>query len=67
MIFYRNESNLIAKERLMHMIEAETLEQPSADILQLKKEISTLVGRYFDLSPDVFEIKITLKQEKKRV
>lgn len=66
MIFYKTESNRIAKERLQHMIEAESLEHPSADVIQLKKEISTLVGRYFNLSPDMFEVKITLKQDKKR-
>ncbi len=66
MIFYKTESNKIAKERLKHMLEAESLEHPSADVIQLKKEISTLLGRYFNLSPDMFEIKITLKQDKKR-
>jgi septum formation topological specificity factor MinE len=42
------------------------LEFPSADVIQLKKEISTIVGRYFNMSPDMFEIKISLKQDKKR-
>ena len=66
MMFSRTESNLIAKERLKHMIESEVLEYPSEDVLQLKKEISALVGRYFNVSADMFEIKITLKQDKKR-
>ena len=34
---------------------------------QLKKEISNLLSRYFDSPADMFEIKITLKQNKKRV
>ena len=45
---------------------SEYLEHPSTDVVQLKREISTLVGRYFNESPDLFEIKITLKQDKKR-
>lgn len=66
MIFHKSESNLVAKERLKLMMEAEELEPSSIDVSQLKKEISTLVGRYFNISPEMFEIKITLKQEKKR-
>jgi septum formation topological specificity factor MinE len=66
MIFHKTASNIVAKERLRLMIETEALEQPSEDIIQLKKEISCLVGRYFNVSPDMFEIKITLKQDKKR-
>ena len=34
---------------------------------RLKKEIASLVSRYFDVSTDMFEIKITLRQDKKRV
>ena len=66
MMFYKTESDKIAKERLKQMMEAEVLEFPSADVIQLKKEISTIVGRYFNMSPDMFEIKISLKQDKKR-
>ena len=49
------------------MLEADALEYSASDIAQLKKEISSLVGRYFDSPADMFEIKITLKQNKKRV
>ena len=66
MMFYKSDSNKIAKERLKNMIDLEYLEHPSTDVVQLKREISTLVGRYFNESPDLFEIKITLKQDKKR-
>lgn len=66
MRFYKTESDKIAKERLKQMMEAEELEYPSADVMQLKKEISTVVGRYFNMSADMFEIKISLKQDKKR-
>ena len=67
MIFHKNDYSAIAKERLKIMMESDTLEYSSKDIAQLKKEISTLVGRYFDSPADLFEIKITLKQNKKRV
>lgn len=66
MIFHKTDSNMVAKERLKLMMESEALEHSSVDVSQLKKEISALVGRYFHLSPDLFEIKITLKQDKKR-
>ena len=65
-MIYKFECDRIAKERLQHMMEAEILEYPSADIIQLKKEISTIVGRYFNVSPEMFDIKISLKQDKKR-
>ena len=67
MIFHREDASCIAKERLKLMMESDTLEYSSNDISRLKKEISTLVSRYFDISADMFEVKITLKQDKKRV
>ena len=66
MMFSKMESNTIAKERLKLMMESDELEHSSVDVSQLKKEISALVGRYFNVSPELFEIKITLKQDKKR-
>lgn len=66
MIFHKMDSNTIAKERLKLMMESEDLEHASVDVSQLKKEISALLGRYFNISPEMFEIKITLKQDKKR-
>ncbi|MBE5887468.1 MAG: hypothetical protein E7283_01380 [Lachnospiraceae bacterium] len=67
MIFHKNNYSAIAKERLKIMMESDTLEYSSKDISQLKKEISNLLSRYFDSPADMFEIKITLKQNKKRV
>ena len=67
MIFHREDASCIAKERLKLMMESDTLEYSSNDISRLKKEISTLVSRYFDISADMFEVRITLKQDKKRV
>ena len=67
MIFHKKDSSSIAKERLKVMMESDTLEYSATDISRLKKEISSLVSRYFDVSADMFEVKITLKQSKKRV
>ena len=67
MIFHKDNSSSIAKERLKLMMESDTLEYSASDISRLKKEISSLVSRYFDISADMFEVKITLKQNKKRV
>ena len=67
MLFHKNDYSAIAKERLKLMMESDTLEYSARDIAQLKKEISALVGRYFDSPADMYEIKITLKQNKKRV
>ncbi len=67
MIFHKSDYSSIAKERLKIMMESDTLEYSSKDIAQLKKEISALVSRYFDTPADLFEIRITLKQNQKRV
>jgi len=67
MIFHKEDSSSIAKERLKLMMESDTLAYSASDISSLKKEISSLVSRYFDISADMFEVKITLKQNKKRV
>jgi len=67
MIFRKNDASIIAKERLKLMMESDTLEYSTNDVSRLKKEITSLVSRYFDISEDVFEVKITLKQDKKRV
>ena len=67
MIFHKEDASCIAKERLKIMMESDTLEYSSSDISRLKKEISNLVSRYFDISSDMFEVRITLKQNKKRV
>ena len=67
MIFHKEDCSSIAKERLKLMMESDSLEYSSNDISRLKKEISALVSRYFDISADMFEVKITLTQNKKRV
>lgn len=56
----------IAKERLKLMLEAEPVECGQDKMAQMKKEISEIVSRYFDVQPDEYEIKVILKQNKKR-
>ena len=67
MIFHKNDYSSIAKERLKLMMESDSLEYSAKDIARLKNEISALMNRYFDMPADMFEVKITLKQNKKRV
>ena len=66
-IFRKEDASGIAKERLKLMMESDSLEYSSNDISRLKREIASLVSRYFDVSADMFEVRITLKQDKKRV
>lgn len=48
------------------MLEAEPVECGQDKMVQMKKEISEIVSRYFDVQPDEYEIKVILKQNKKR-
>lgn len=59
-------SDSVAKERLKLMFESEPVECSPRLLEQMKKEISEIVNRYFDLDPDAYEIKVILKQNKKR-
>ena len=66
MIFCKEDASSIAKERLKLMMESESLEYSTNDISRLKKEISALVSRYFDMSTDMFEVRIALKPKDKQ-
>ena len=52
-------SGPIARERLKLMAE-------SAAARRMKKEISDIISRYFEFSPDDYEIRVVLKQNRKR-
>ena len=56
----------IAKERLKLMVESDPLDGASIQMMQMKKEISDIVSRYYELDPENYEINVTLKQTKKR-
>ncbi len=58
-------SNQVAKERLKLMIEAEPIECTPELMTRMKREVSDIIGRYFELSPDAYEIKVILKQNRK--
>lgn len=62
----RERTGSIAKERLKLMLEAEPVECGQDKMAQMKKEISEIVSRYFDVPSDGYEIKVILKQNKKR-
>lgn len=62
----RERTGSIAKERLKLMLESEPVECGQDLMAQMKKEISEIVSRYFDVPPDGYEIKVILKQSKKR-
>lgn len=59
-------TGIIAKERLKLMLESEPSEFGYDKMSQMKKEISEIVKRYFNISNDEFEVKVILKQNKKR-
>ncbi len=63
----RELSNSIAKERLKLMIETEPVECTPDTMARMKGEISEIVSRYFEINPEKYEIKVILKQNKKRV
>ena len=56
----------IAKERLKFMIESGQMENPPNLMERMKKEISDIISRYYDVSAENYEIKVILKQNKKR-
>lgn len=59
-------SKLIARERLKLMVESEPMECKEAAMVRMKKEISDIISRYYEITPENYEIKVVLKQQKKR-
>ena len=56
----------IAEERLKLMVESDPLDGASIQMMQMKKEISDIVSRYYELDSENYEINVILKQIKKR-
>ena len=56
----------IAKERLKLMEEKGPFDRSPALMERMKKEISDIVSRYCEIAPENYEIKVILKQNKKR-
>lgn len=59
-------SNSVAKQRLKLMMESEPVECSPDLLLQMKKEITEIVFKYFEISPDQYEIKVSLRPNQKR-
>lgn len=62
-----NAAGIVAKDRLRTIIEAEPLECSVENMTQMKKEVLEIVCRYFDFSPENYDIKIVLKNKKRVV
>lgn len=63
---YADASNIVAKERLKMMVESEPMECSPSVMSRMKKEISEIISRYYEISPENYEICVILKQNKKR-
>ena len=62
----QEDSRLIAKERLKLMVDSEPLECSETTMSRMKQEIADIISRYYEIAPDNYEIKVVLKQNKKR-
>lgn len=56
----------IAKERLKLMVEDMPFEHSPATARRMKKEISDIISRYYEMNPENYEIRVILKQNRKR-
>lgn len=64
---HRGESTgMLAKERLKLMVESEPLECTPSAMMRMKKEISEIIARYYEIAPENYEIRVILQQDKKR-
>jgi septum formation topological specificity factor MinE len=57
-----NKSNVIARERLKLMGETFPFEGSPLTARRMKKEIFDIIARYYEISPEDYEIKVVLKQ-----
>ena len=64
--YRRKGSNQIAKERLKLMTEAGVVDASPVALRRMKKEISAIISRYYNLAPENYEIRVILKQNRKR-
>jgi septum formation topological specificity factor MinE len=56
-----NRSNEVAKERLLLMGETVPFEDTPRKARRMQKEIFDIIARYYDISPEDYEIKVVLK------
>ena len=62
----KNTSRVIAFERLKTMFADEKMELDEDTMSAIRKEISNIVLNYVDIEPDNVDIKIILKEYKKK-
>lgn len=62
----KNASGHIAKERLKLMMDTEKQKLDDDTLNQIRQEIGTVITKYVDIEPENIEVKVTLKEYKKR-
>jgi septum formation topological specificity factor MinE len=59
-------SNVIAKERLKLMGETFPFEGSPLTARRMKKEIFDIIARYYEISPEDYEIKVVIRQNSEK-
>ena len=62
---FKRTAGTVACERLKCVMETDHFECAGGNMAQMKKEILEIIGRYYDLSPESYDIKIVLKSKKR--
>lgn len=59
-------SGTVAKERLKIMMDAEKQKLDDDTLKQIRQEIGTVITKYVDIEPENVEVKVLLKDYKKK-
>lgn len=62
----KNHSGIVAKERLKIMMTAEKQRLDDETLDQIRQEIGTIITKYVVIEPENIEVKVLLKDYKKR-
>lgn len=63
---YKKHSGIVAKERLKLMMTLEKDRLDDATLDQIRQEIGTVITKYVVIEPENIEVKVLLKDYKKR-
>ena len=63
---YKRHSGIVAKERLKLMMTLEKERLDDATLDQIRQEIGTVITKYVVIEPENIEVKVLLKDYKKR-
>ena len=63
---YKRHSGIVAKERLKLMMTLEKEQLDDATLDQIRQEIGTVITKYVVIEPENIEVKVLLKDYKKR-